>query len=86
MPRTYDALRSKWDNPEVIDQNRKLLVFFGNPNLMGTDMDGQADGWLKVKEWPSFMVGGTLTEGNSQMVARLADAISSKILIPTLAK
>jgi hypothetical protein len=53
---------------------------------MGTDMDGQADGWLKVKEWPSFMVGGTLTEGNSQLVARLADAISSKILIPTLAK
>ena len=86
MPRTYDALRAKWDDPKVIDQNRKLLVFFGNPNMTGTDLDGQADGWIKIKDWPGFMVGGTLTEGNSQLVSKLADAISSKILIPTLAK
>lgn len=86
MPRTYDALRAKWDDPKVIDQNRKLLVFFGNPNMTGTDLDGQADGWIKIKDWPGFMVGGTLTEGNSQLVSKLADAIASKILIPTLAK
>lgn len=86
MPRTYDALRAKWDDPKVIDQNRKLLVFFGNPNMTGWSLDGPADGWIKIKDWPGFMVGGTLTEGNSQLVSKLADAISSKILIPTLAK
>jgi hypothetical protein len=30
------------------------------------------------------MVGGTLTEGNTQLVTKLADAIASKVLIPTL--
>ena len=86
MPRTYNALRAKWDDPTVIDQNRKLLVFFGNPAMIGSDVDGPADGWLKVKEWPGFMVGGTLTEGNSQLVSKLADAIASKVLMPTLTK
>ncbi|WP_395631885.1 TadE/TadG family type IV pilus assembly protein [Aquidulcibacter sp.] len=84
MPRTYDGLRAKWDDPNIIDQKRKLLVFFGNPAMIGSDTDGPADGWLKVKEWPGFMVGGTLTEGNTQLVTKLADAIASKVLIPTL--
>lgn len=84
MPRTYDTLRAKWDNPKVIEQNRKMLVFFGNPNKKGNDMDGVADGWLKVKDWPGFMIGGTLTEGNSQLVSKLADAIASKVRMPTL--
>jgi Flp pilus assembly protein TadG len=84
MPRTYAALRTKWDDPKVIEQNRKMLVFFGNPNKSGSDKDGAADGWLKVKDWPGFMLGGTLTEGNSQLVSKLADAIASKVRMPTL--
>jgi hypothetical protein len=84
MPRTYDTLRAKWDNPLTIDQNRKMIVFFGDPNQNGTDVDGVADAWLKVKNWPGFMVGGTLTEGNSQLVSKLADAIASKVRMPTL--
>lgn len=86
MPRTYDTLRAKWDDPKVIEQKRKLLVFFGDPTMVGSDKDGAADGWLKVKEWPGFMVGGTLTQGNSQLVSRLADAIASKVSTPTLTK
>ena len=84
MPRTYAALRTKWDDPKVIEPNRKMLVFFGNPNKSGSDKDGVADGWLKVKDWPGFMLGGTLTEGNSQLVSKLADAIASKVRMPTL--
>jgi Flp pilus assembly protein TadG len=84
MPRTYATLRAKWDNPLIIDQNRKMIVFFGNPNKHWTDVDGIADAWLKVKDWPGFMVGGTLTEGNSQLVSKLADAIASKVRMPTL--
>ncbi len=84
MPRTYGALRSKWDNPTIIDQSRKMLVFFGNPTLSSADLDGAADGWLKVKDWPGFTVGGTLTQGNSQLVSKLADAIASKISKPQL--
>ncbi|WP_313588365.1 pilus assembly protein TadG-related protein [Aquidulcibacter sp.] len=86
MPRTYDALRAKWDDPKIINQNSKLLVFFGNPAMVGSDKDGAADGWLKVKDWPGFMVGGTLTQGNSQLVSRLADAIATKVGTPTLTK
>jgi len=84
MPRTYGALRGKWDNPTVIDQSRKMLVFFGNPNLSGSSVGGVADGWPKIKNWPGFLVGGTLTEGNSQLVSKLADAIASKISKPQL--
>ena len=87
MPRTYQLLRAKWDNPNVINQDRKLLVFFGDPDKKGSDRDGAADGWLKVKEWPGFTVGGTLTEGNSKLVSKLADAIAKKVRsVPTLTK
>jgi len=84
MPRTYNDLAAKWASPAIIDQNRKMLVFFGNPDLNSNDVDGRADGWTKVKTWPGFILGGTLSEGNSKMVSKLADAISSRIRQPTL--
>jgi Flp pilus assembly protein TadG len=84
MPRTYADLKAKWDNANVIDQNRKLLVFFGNPDQATNDRDGLANGWQTLKPWPGFMVGGTLTEGNSNMVTKLADAIASRVRAPTL--
>ncbi|WP_293853919.1 TadE/TadG family type IV pilus assembly protein [uncultured Alsobacter sp.] len=84
MPRTYADLKAKWDSAAKIDQTRKLLVFFGNPDLSTNDRDGLANGWQTIKQWPGFMVGGTLTDGNSNMVTKLADAIASKVRVPTL--
>jgi hypothetical protein len=84
MPRNYTDLKAKWNNPAVIDQAKKMLVFFGNPDLNSSDADGKADGWQQVKTWPGFMLGGTLTDGNTNMVSKIADAIASKIRTPTL--
>lgn len=84
MPRTYVNLRAKWDNQAIVPQTNKLLVFFGNPDLNSNDADGKADGWQNVKLWPAFMLGGTLTEGNSNMVSKLADAIVKVVKSPTL--
>jgi hypothetical protein len=84
MPRSQAALAAKWADPAIIDQNRKMLVFFGNPNNVYNDLDGPADGWSAVKAWPGFILGGTLSDGNSLMVSKLADAIASRVRQPTL--
>lgn len=84
FPRSYPGLLSKWNDPAVINQLNKLLVFFGNPNLNSNDEDGKADGWQQVKQWPRFTVGGTLTEGNQNMVSKIADAIVKVVRSPTL--
>lgn len=84
MPRSYAALLNKWNDQGIINQTNKLLIFFGNPDLNSTDSDGSADGWKNVKLWPRFMVGGTLTEGNSNMVAKIADAVVKVVKSPTL--
>jgi Flp pilus assembly protein TadG len=84
MPRNYTDLLAKWNNGAVIDQAKKMLVFFGNPAIVSNDNDGVADGWAKVKTWPGFMLGGTLSDGNTSMVSKIADAIASKVRTPTL--
>ncbi len=84
MPRTTAGLRAKWMNSGVIDQAHKLLVFFGNPRVAQSDYLGPALGWSDVATWPGFVVGGTLTQGNQQMVSRIADAIATKISSPFL--
>jgi Flp pilus assembly protein TadG len=84
MPRTTSGLRAKWMDANVIDQYRKLMVFFGNPAVSGVDNYGNATGWADVKTWPNFVVGGTLTQGNQQMVSRIADAIAAKVPSPYL--
>lgn len=81
MPRNWAQMRKKWDDAAKIDQNNKMLVFFGNP---AKSADPNVNAWLEVRKWPGFTLGGTLTEGNTQMVARIADAIASKIKMPTL--
>jgi Flp pilus assembly protein TadG len=86
MPRTTAGLRAKWMDANVIDQYRKLLVFFGNPSVSQSDYYGVATGWADVKTWPNFVVGGTLTQGNQQMVSRIADAIAAKIPAPFLSQ
>lgn len=84
MPRTTAALRAKWMSSGVIDQGHKLLVFFGNPRVSQSDYVGPALGWADVATWPGFVVGGTLTQGNQQMVTRIADAIATRISSPFL--
>lgn len=84
MPRTTAGLRAKWMNSAVVDQHHKLLIFFGNPDVVQSDYYGQAKGWADVKTWPDFIIGGTLTQGNQQMVSRIADAIATKVPAPYL--
>lgn len=84
FPRSYPLLLEKWNDPAVINQLNKLMVFFGNPDLNSNDNDGKADGWQQVKQWPRFTVGGTLTEGNQNMVSKIADAIVKVVKSPTL--
>ncbi|WP_293864390.1 pilus assembly protein TadG-related protein [uncultured Alsobacter sp.] len=84
FPRSYPGLLSKWNDPAVVNQLNMLLIFFGNPDLNSNDDDGKADGWQTVKTWPRFTVGGTLTEGNQNMVSKIADAIAKVVKSPTL--
>lgn len=73
MPRTYADFLAKWNNSEVIDQKNKQILFFGDPYL--TDIN-EPSAWLTIKDWPKFTVGGTLLEGNTQMVEFLAQGIA----------
>ena len=84
MPRSYANLLAKWNNPSTIDQLHKMLIFFGTPDLVSTDRDGTADGWMQLEKWPGFVLGGTLGDGNAMMVSKIADAIAKKVLAPTL--
>lgn len=84
FPRSYPGLLNKWNDAGVISQLNKLLIFFGNPDLSSNDNDGKADGWQNVKTWPRYTLGGTLTEGNQNMVSKIADAISKVVKSPTL--
>lgn len=82
MPRTWTGtppsapgLTYKWNSSVKMDQENKLLVFFGNSGTPN---------WLPVKNWAGFFQGGTLTEGNTQLVKKLALAIATKTKTPTL--
>lgn len=76
MPRTFTDFRAKWDNPSVIDQTNKQILFFGeilnDPGFQG----GYDSGWVEVSKWPKFSIAGTLLEGNISMVEFLAEGIS----------
>ncbi len=69
------GLTTKWLTAPLMDHSNKMLVFFGN---------SQTTNWKPVSAWPSFFQGGTLTQGNTQLVAKLADAIATKTKTPTL--
>ena len=49
MPRNYTDLLAKWNNAAVIDQSKKMLVFFGNPSMSPTTMTGSPMAAAKVK-------------------------------------
>lgn len=77
MPRSYPDLLAKWSDPEVIDQSHKQILFFGDPELNDSSTPDDPSAWLTLKEWPGFTVGGTLLEGNTSMVAFIADGIAT---------
>lgn len=75
MPRDYGSFLDKWNDPGVIDQANKQILYFGDPTLDDTyAVDRSA--WLTIKDWPGFSVGGTLLEGNASMLQFLADGIA----------
>lgn len=79
MPRTYADFLAKWNSQASIDQTNKQILFFGDPSV---DWDvpslPQNGGWREVKNWPEFVVGGTLLEGNTSMIEFLAEGIATK--------
>lgn len=75
MPRSYDDLLAKWNDPDVIDQRNKQIIFFGDTDLTSTDATDPSP-WLTIKEWPRFTRGGSLLDANASMVEFLADGIS----------
>lgn len=40
MPRTYADFLAKWEDRDVIDQNKKQLLFFGDPAQPSGEVDG----------------------------------------------
>lgn len=81
MPRKWVAtapevgLTGKWLTATTMDHNNQMLVFFG---------DEQKSNWKPVAAWPNFFKGGTLTQGNTELVVKLANAIATKTKTPTL--
>jgi len=74
MPRTDIEFLDKWNDPAVIDQKNKQLLFFGDP---AQDADGGPSGWQQVMTWPKFTLGGTVTEANASMIEFLATGIAT---------
>ena len=73
MPNTYDGLQSKWENDSIIDQENKIAVLFGPITQIG---------WSTVSNWSEFSHGGSVTEGSTNFVESIADAIYEKLPPP----
>jgi Flp pilus assembly protein TadG len=66
MPTTDIAFVSKWNTPSVIDQENRMLVQFGLCTR---------NSWATARALIGYMCGGTLNEGNTNMVNKIADAM-----------
>jgi Flp pilus assembly protein TadG len=69
MPRTYSGLKAKWTDEQTIPQVNKLLAFFVSASA--TDANYQP-----IKAWDRYMHAGTLTEGTTNLVEKLADSVA----------
>jgi Flp pilus assembly protein TadG len=67
MPRSQAAFTSKWNNSSVIDTNNKLLVHFGLCNNSS---------WAFARSLNGYMCGGSLSEGNNNMINKIADVMA----------
>jgi Flp pilus assembly protein TadG len=75
MPRTAAEFTAKWNDKKRIDQKNKQIVFFGNPYTLP-----QFNGWSVITSWKEFSVGGTLKEGNTDMVPLIAKNVAGNII------
>ena len=75
MPRTWDGLKSAWENNNLIDQDRKQFVLFGRP----TD-----NGWSQISRWDGYVYGGPVAAGTNNMINAIADEIYKKLPPPYL--
>ena len=84
MPRSHSGLLVKWNDASKIDAANRMLVFFGNPSVPEDGQPGDPNGWPPLTQGPGFVRGGTLTQGNSDMIAAIARAIATKLSQPLL--
>ncbi len=69
MPRNETDFRSKWNNSGVIDQKNRLLVHFGLCTRSS---------WAVGQSLIGYMCGGSLSDGNTNMINKIADAMASR--------
>ena len=69
MPNTDERLLAEWNDPSVIPQDFKTVVLFGP----------ETGGWSDMKEYPGYVHGGSVTDGNEDFVGSLADAIAENV-------
>ena len=67
MPRTEAAFTAKWNTASVIDQKNRLLVHFGLCS---------SKAWALGRSLTGYMCGGTLSDGNTNMINKIADAMA----------
>jgi Flp pilus assembly protein TadG len=67
MPRTEAAFTAKWNTASVIDQKNRLLVHFGLCT---------SKAWTLGRSLIGYMCGGTLSDGNTNMINKIADAMA----------
>lgn len=66
MPRTQATYTAKWSNGTYINQENKMLVMFGPCSWSS---------WSVARSLAGYMCGGTLNDGNTNMVNKIADAM-----------
>lgn len=66
MPRSTNGFVSNWNNSGLIDQSNRMLVHFGLCNN---------NSWATARALAGYMCGGTLNDGNTNMVNKIADAM-----------
>lgn len=69
MPQSEIGLKNKWDSPGTIDQKNRLLVHFGLCNHSS---------WTLARSFSGYMCGGTLNDGNTNMINKIADAMKTR--------
>jgi hypothetical protein len=68
MPRDYTGLEAKWLDSSVIPQEHKMLAMFGPES-------GYTDGWDPIMAWNNFLTVGSLRNGTTDLVGRLATVV-----------
>lgn len=66
MPQSEPSFTNKWNSGSVIDQENKMLVHFGLCDYPS---------WSLARSLGGYMCGGSLSEGNTNMVNKIADAM-----------